>query len=94
MNNITLIATSTFGLEKVVKIEVQALGFENIKVSEGRIEFEATLEDIPKTNLWIRCADRVLLKMGEFEAFTFEELFEQTKALPWENWITEDGNSP
>jgi putative N6-adenine-specific DNA methylase len=91
MNNITLIATSTFGLEKVVKIEVQALGFENIKVSEGRIEFEATLEDIPKTNLWIRCADRVLLKMGEFEAFTFEELFEQTKALPWENWITEDG---
>ena len=91
MNNVTLIATATFGLEKVVKNEVQALGFESIKVSDGRIEFEATIEDIPRVNLWLRCADRLLLKMGEFEATTFEELFEKTKALPWENWITEDG---
>jgi len=91
MNNITLIATSTFGLEKVVKNEVEALGFENLKVSDGRIEFEARLEDIPRANLWLRCADRVLLKMGEFKALTFDELFEGTKALPWESWITEDG---
>jgi putative N6-adenine-specific DNA methylase len=91
MNRITLIATATFGLEKVVKNEVMALGFENIKVSEGKVEFEATLADIPRANLWLRCADRVLLKIGEFEASTFDELFEKTKALPWEDIITEDG---
>lgn len=75
----------------MVKNEVEALGFQQIKVSEGRIEFEANLEDITRCNLWLRCADRVLLKIGEFKALSFEELFEGTKALPWENWITEDG---
>jgi putative N6-adenine-specific DNA methylase len=91
MNEITLIATAAFGLEKVVKNELIALGFENIKVSEGKVEFEATLGDIPRASLWLRSADRVLLKMGEFAAFTFDELFEKTKALPWENLITKDG---
>jgi putative N6-adenine-specific DNA methylase len=91
MNTITLIATSTFGLEKIARNEVQSLGFEGMKVSDGRIEFEGTPEDIPRANLWLRCADRVLLKMGEFKALTFEELFEGTKALPWHDWITEDG---
>jgi len=91
MSNITLIATATFGLEKVVKLEVEAMGFKITKVSDGRIEFEATLDDIPKANLWLRCADRVLLKLGEFEALTFDELFEKTKALPWESLITVDG---
>jgi putative N6-adenine-specific DNA methylase len=91
MDKITLIAIETFGLEAVVKREVQALGFENIKVSPGKVEFEAGLEDIPRVNLWLRSADRVLLKMGEFQALTFDELFEQTKALPWEAWITLDG---
>ncbi len=91
MDKIRLIAIETFGLEAVVKREVQALGFEDIKVSPGKVEFEAGLEEIPRANLWLRCADRVLLKMGEFQAVTFDELFEQTKALPWENWITQDG---
>ncbi|HEY54343.1 MAG TPA: class I SAM-dependent RNA methyltransferase, partial [Caldilineae bacterium] len=88
---VTLIATTAFGLERVVKNEVKALGFEQIKVSEGRIEFEASVADIPTANLWLRSADRVLLKLGEFRAVTFDELFEQTKALPWEAWITADG---
>jgi len=91
MNKITLIATLTFGLEAVVKREIESLGFENIMVSDGRVEFEATPNDIPTANLWLRSADRVLLKLGEFKAVTFDELFEQTKALPWEDWITEDG---
>ncbi len=90
-NKITLIAIETFGLEAVVKREVEALGFENISVSEGRVEFEATPTDIPTANLWLRAADRVLLKMGQFPALTFDELFEQTRALPWEQWITPDG---
>ncbi|MCA9901271.1 MAG: class I SAM-dependent RNA methyltransferase [Anaerolineales bacterium] len=88
---VTLIATTKFGLEMIVKQEVQALGFEEIVVSDGRIEFEATLSDIPKANLWLRAADRVLLKIAEFPAHTFDDLFEQTTALPWEEWITADG---
>lgn len=91
MEKINLIAIHTFGLEAVVKRELQALGFENFNVSNGKVEFEAVPDDIPKANLWLRCADRVLLKMGEFRAVTFDELFEQTKALPWEDWITQDG---
>jgi putative N6-adenine-specific DNA methylase len=91
METITLIATAKFGLEALVKREVEALGFTDLRVSDGRIEFEATVADIPRLNLWLRCADRVLLKMGEFSAVSFDELFEQTKALPWERWITEDG---
>jgi putative N6-adenine-specific DNA methylase len=91
MKKITLIAILTFGLEAVVKREIENLGFENIKVSEGKVEFEATPNDISTANLWLRSADRVLLKLGEFQAVTFDELFEQTKSLPWEDWITKDG---
>lgn len=91
MNKISIIATSAFGLETLVKNELKNLGFENIKTSDGRIEFPASIVDIPKLNLHLRCADRVLLKMGEFSALTFDELFEKTKALPWENFITQDG---
>jgi putative N6-adenine-specific DNA methylase len=91
MSKITLIAISTFGLESIVKRELKALGFENLKVSNGKVEFEAEFDDIPKANLWLRSADRVLLKMGQFQANTFDKLFEDTKALPWEKWITEDG---
>lgn len=88
---VTLIATAKFGLEPLVKREISDLGFEEIVVSDGRIEFTADITDIPKANLWLRCADRVLLKMAEFPAHSFDDLFEQTKALPWETWITPDG---
>jgi len=91
MNQITLIATLSFGLEAVVKRELHALGFQTTHVADGKVEFQATPGDIPRANLWLRSADRVLLKMGEFPALTFDELFEQTKALPWEAWITEEG---
>ncbi|MBN1138686.1 MAG: class I SAM-dependent RNA methyltransferase [Anaerolineae bacterium] len=91
MKEITLIATLAFGLEAVVKRELAALGFQTTRVTDGKVEFAATAGEIPRANLWLRCADRVLLKMGEFPALTFDELFEQTKALPWEAWITEDG---
>lgn len=90
MNKLQLIATTKFGLEKVVKTELRDLGFEDIIAAPGRVQFTATVEDIPRANLWLRCADRVRLVVGEFEAVTFEELFEQTKALPWEAWISAD----
>lgn len=91
MAEIELIATATFGLEAVVKKELLALGYEELSVENGKVTFKATEKDIPIANLWLRTADRVLLKMGEFKATSFEELFEKTKALPWEEWITEDG---
>lgn len=91
MSKVKLIATSTFGLEAVVKREVENLGYENITVENGKVTFESDINGIPKANLWLRTADRVLLKIGEFKALTFEELFEKTKALPWDTWITEDG---
>lgn len=88
---LTLIATATFGLEALVKQEVAALGWEITTVTDGRVEFSATPADIPQANLWLRCADRVLLKFGEFTAVTFDELFDKTVALPWENLIPADG---
>ena len=89
--SINLIATTTFGLEAVVKRECQALGFQNIKTYDGKVEFTGTEADIVKANLWLRCAGRVWIKMGTFRAVTFTELFDQTKALPWADWIPEDG---
>ena len=91
MRKITLMAIFSFGLEAIVKRELQALGFDQLTVANGKVEFEARAEDISRANLWLRCADRVLLKMGEFKALTFDELFEGTKALPWDEWITRDG---
>lgn len=91
MSNIELIATTTFGLEAVVKRELRDLGYEDLIVENGKITFKGEERDIPKTNIWLRSADRVLLKMGEFRATNFEELFDKTKDLPWEEWITVDG---
>jgi len=94
MNKVTLIATSTFGLEAIVADEIKSLGYQDIKVENGKVEFTTDLSAIPRTNLWLRTADRIRLKIGEFKAKTFDELFEKTKALPWEEWIPENGEFP
>lgn len=91
MAEIELIATTTFGLESVVKWELQDLGCSDFTVDNGQVIVKAEERDIPRLNLWLRCAERVLLKMGSFRALSFEELFDKTYALPWEEWITEDG---
>ncbi len=91
MQKIKLVVTSTFGLEAVVKRELQELGFDNFMVIDGRIEFEALAADIPRLNIHLRSADRVFVKVGEFPATDFGELFDRTKELPWEEWITRDG---
>lgn len=92
MSEIKLIATTTFGLESVAKRELMKLGYNDTSVENGKVTFTATEEDIPVANLWMRTAERILLQMGQFKALTFDELFEKTKALPWEEWIPEDGN--
>ena len=87
-----LIATATFGLEAVVRREIEALGFKIIKVEDGRVTYIANEAGVARSNLWLRCADRVLLKIGEFPVLTFEDLFQGMKAIPWETLIPEDGN--
>lgn len=94
VRKVELIATAAFGLEAVVAREVRELGYENVKVENGRVVFTADESAIARCNLWLRTADRVLLKIGEFRALTFEELFEKTKALAWGDWIPEDGIFP
>lgn len=94
MEKIQLIATSTFGLESVVAREVRQLGFTDITVENGKVTFAAGLDGISRANLWLRAADRLLLKMGEFKALSFDELFEQTKALPWPDWLPADAAFP
>ncbi|MCL2673998.1 MAG: class I SAM-dependent RNA methyltransferase [Defluviitaleaceae bacterium] len=88
---LNLIATTTFGLEAVVKRELERLGVAGPKASDGRVDFTGDVTTIARANLWLRSSDRVLLNMGEFTAMSFDELFEKTKALPWGDWITKDG---
>ena len=90
MKTFELIATSTFGLETIVRREVEDLGYDINSVTDGKVTYTGDVEAIVLSNLWLRSADRVLLKIGEFKATTFEDLFNQTTALPWENWITKD----
>jgi putative N6-adenine-specific DNA methylase len=89
-----LIATAAFGLEAVVAKELKDLGYTDQMVENGRVTFRGDEEAICRANLWLRSADRVLVKMGEFAAVTFEELFEQTKALPWAEFLPVNAEFP
>ncbi len=91
MSKIELIATATFGLEAVVKREIENLGYKVIKSEDAKITYLADERGIARSNLNLRCADRILLKMGEFYAETSEDLFQQTKAISWEEWIPPEG---
>ena len=86
-----LIATATFGLEAVVRREIEGLGYEIIKTEDGKVTFAGDERAIVRSNLWLRCADRVLLKACEFEALEFEDLFQGIKSYPWERIIPVDG---
>lgn len=87
MNECILIVTTAFGLEKVVKQELQNLGFNEFKIFDGHIEFNAKFEDIPRLNIWLRAADRVLLKVAEFSAVDFDELFDGVSRVEWAKFI-------
>nr|WP_330413697.1 class I SAM-dependent RNA methyltransferase [Coprococcus sp. AF21-14LB] len=91
MNMIELIAPCHFGLESVLKREVLDLGYEIASVEDGRVTFYGDMEALVRANIFLRTAERVLLKAGSFKASSFEELFDKTKALPWEQWIPADG---
>lgn len=86
-----LIAPCHFGLEAVLKREITDLGYEVSSVENGKVTFIGDEEAVAYANIFLRTTERILIKIGEFKATTFEELFEQTKALPWEEYIPEDG---
>ena len=94
MSKIELVAPCNFAVEAVLSREIKNLGYEISKVEDGRVSFIADEEGICRSNLWLRTAERILVKVGEFEAFSFEELFEKTKRLQWHNFIPEDAEFP
>lgn len=91
MDKIELIAPCHFGLEAVLKKEVQDLGYEIAQVEDGRVTFYGDIAAICRANIFLRSAERILLKVGSFKAETFDELFENTKSIPWEEYIPKDG---
>lgn len=91
MKTYELIAPCHFGLEAVLKREIYDLGYDITKVEDGRVTFIGDEEAICRANVFLRTAERILLKAGQFHAETFDELFEGIKAIPWEDYIPEDG---
>lgn len=88
------LATAPFGLEGVVADELRALGYKDVRAGTGGARFCGDETDALRANLWLRCADRVLLVVGQFEALTFDALFEGVRALPWEQYIPADARFP
>lgn len=93
MTTFKLLATAAMGLESIVADEVKELGYET-QTDNGKVFFEGEERDIAKANLWLRTADRVKIIAGEFNAYTFDELFERTKAIEWEKFLPVDANFP
>ena len=91
MERMEWIAPCHFGLESVLKREIQDLGYEIAQVEDGRVTFYGGADAACRANVFLRTAERVLLKAGSFKAVTFDELFEKTKAIPWENYIPKNG---
>lgn len=91
MRQFELIAPCHFGLEAILKREIIDLGYEIIKVEDGKVTFQGDEQAVAYANMFLRTAERILLKVGEFKAYTFDELFEKTKQLPWEEYIPSNG---
>ncbi|WP_035767665.1 THUMP domain-containing class I SAM-dependent RNA methyltransferase [Butyrivibrio sp. NC2002] len=91
MQRFDLVAPCHFGLEAVLKKEIIDLGYEITEVADGRVTFAGDPDAVVRANIGLRTAERVLIKVGSFRAVTFEELFQGTKALPWEEFIPKDG---
>ena len=91
MKKMELIAPCHFGLEAVLKREILDLGYEITEVEDGRVTYYGDADAICRANIFLRTAERILLKVGSFRAVTFEELFDKTKELPWEDYIPQNG---
>lgn len=91
MKKFELVAPCHFGLEAVTKREIYDLGYEITRVEDGRVTFEGDAEAVCRANMFLRSAERILLLLGRFRALTYDELFENIKAIPWEDYIPENG---
>ena len=91
MRRFELIVPCHFGMEAVLKREILDLGYEITNVDNGKVTFEGDAEAIARANLFLRTTERILLKVAQFKATTFDELFENIKAIPWEEYIPKDG---
>ncbi|MFI3209542.1 MAG: class I SAM-dependent RNA methyltransferase [Peptostreptococcaceae bacterium] len=94
MKKCTLVSPCFFGMEKMLSREIKELGFKILKTEDGRVTYETGVEGIAKANIWLRCAERVHLKVCEFEARTFEELFQNTKSVDWSRYIPYGASFP
>ena len=88
-----VVATAASGMEALVGKELRAMGID-CQVENGRARFKGTVETIAQANLWLRTADRIKIVVGEFDAYSFDELFENVKALPWEDLLPLDAEFP
>src|SRR5690606_16568502 len=93
MGTYNLIATTAMGIEAIAATEVKKLGYD-CTVENGKVMFTGDKLAIARSNMWLRTADRVKIVVGEFKATTFDELFEKTKALPWEEYLPVDAEFP
>ena len=94
MENFEIIVPVLFGLEAFAAKEIRRLGYETTSVENGRITFKGDYSAICRANMWLRTGERVLVKIGEFEAYSFEELFDKVYELEWENWIGKNNAFP
>jgi len=94
MAEFELLASAAFGMEAIVVRELAELGYPEARVDDGRVRFRGDLSAICRTNLWLRCAERVQVVLAEFPARNFDDLFDQIKVLPWEDWLPVDAKFP
>ncbi|MFC4617713.1 class I SAM-dependent RNA methyltransferase [Camelliibacillus cellulosilyticus] len=90
----TIVATTAMGLEAIAAAEIRDLGYKDAVTENGKVRFKGGPLDICRANLWLRTADRIKIEVGQFKATSFEELFEQTKALPWGEWLPINAEFP
>ena len=93
MEKLTLVAPCHFGVESVLKREILDLGYEIIKVEDGRVTFEGDSLAICRANVFLRTAERILVQVGRIQATTFDQLFEAVKALEWRDLFQKTENS-
>ncbi|MCL2813137.1 MAG: class I SAM-dependent RNA methyltransferase [Oscillospiraceae bacterium] len=92
--NLEFVATCLFGLEGFAAEEIEALGYRKNVVTDGRVSFFGDISAVARCNIWLRYAERLYIKLGEFDALSFDDLFEGTKNLPWEAWIGKNDMFP
>ena len=94
MDKFKIVIPCLFGLESLVAKELKWLGYETLTVEDGKVSFLGDFEAVCRANIWVRCGERILIEVGQFEAVTFDELFEKTRAIHWADWLPKDAAFP